>query len=162
MKNKKIVVIIILCFIFICSASNKTLGIVNNNQDINSIYNNKENGKYEKTMIFDKYLVITIFTSISFISIGYILWYKYGKDRENIETIQFYPPDGYNSAEINFIYNDGEVNSKGVLSLLIYLANKGYIQIEETNEGETIGEFHTFNIIKLKEYNGKNIYEKIF
>ena len=44
------------------------------------------------------------------------------------------------------------------MSLLIYLANKGYIKIAE-NEGK---KDKSFKIIKIKEYDGNNINERIF
>lgn len=32
------------------------------------------------------------------------LWAKYGKDDEVVETVEFYPPQGFNSAEVGFLY----------------------------------------------------------
>ena len=53
--------------------------------------------------------------------------------------------------------NKGIADDKDVTSLLIYLANKGYIKISE-NEGKSKG----FKITKLKEYDGDNVNEQIF
>ena len=58
-------------------------------------------------------------------------WYKYGKDYEKrSKTVEFYPPDNLNSAEIGYIY--GNKNYKYLtISLLVSLAAKGYIKINE-------------------------------
>ncbi len=45
-----------------------------------------------------------------------------------VEPVSFYPPDGLNPLDIGYLY-DGEVDKKDVTSLLIYLANKGYLEI---------------------------------
>lgn len=88
------------------------------------------------------------------------LWSKYGKDDQVIETVEFYPPEGYNSAEIAFLYK-GEADTEGVISLLIYLADKGYLKIKEIEE-KGIFKKKGFKIIKLKEYDGNNKEEKLF
>lgn len=84
-----------------------------------------------------------------------MLWYKYGKDDEVIETVEFYPPEGYNSAEIGFLYK-GKVEDQDVVSLLVYLANKGYLEISETSNKKS------FRITKIKEYDGNNAAERTF
>lgn len=91
---------------------------------------------------------------IIFLLISILIWYKYGRDKKVIETIEFYPPEGFNSLEVGFLYK-GKADSKDVISLLIYLANKGYIKISETPENR-------LKITKLKEYDGNNINEQIF
>ena len=67
---------------------------------------------------------------IPILSLGIIifLWYKFGRDDQVIETVEFYPPEGLNSLEVGFLYR-GKAKKQDVTSLLIYLANKGYIQI---------------------------------
>lgn len=98
---------------------------------------------------------------ILFLGISILLWYKFGRDNQLIETVEFYPPAGFNSLEIGFLYK-GQANTQDVTSLLIYLANKGYIKISETEEKSLFSTFKGFKITKLKEYDGKNINEKIF
>ncbi len=109
----------------------------------------------------DMYSIAVIIFSLACVLIADRLWAKYGKDKEVIETVEFYPPEGYNSAEVGFLYN-GEADTKGVISLLIYLANKGYLKIEETEQNGLFSTFKSFKITKLKEYDGNNENEKIF
>lgn len=90
---------------------------------------------------------------ILFLIICLFWWHKYGHDDPVISTVEFYPPEGYNSLEVGFLYK-GKADNQDVVSLLIYLANKGYIKIIDTEED--------FKIIKLKEYDGSNEFEKKF
>lgn len=111
---------------------------------------------------FDLIALIEMFISVIFVITAYALWRKYGKDDIAIETVEFYPPDKLNSAELGFIYK-GYSDKKDIVSLLIYLANKGYLKIEEYEE-KTLGIINSkkIRISKLKEYDGDNEDEKTF
>ncbi len=98
---------------------------------------------------------------IIFLIIAILLWYKFGRDDQVIETVEFYPPEGFNSLEVGFLYK-GEAVSQDVTSLLIYLANKGYIKIVETEEKSLFSKAKGFKIIKLKDYDGDNVNERLF
>ncbi len=100
------------------------------------------------------YSVIVVIFSIVCVVIAYEWWRKYRKTEKVLGTVEFYPPEGYNSAEVGVMYK-GAADDKSVISLLIYLADKGYLKIEETNETE-------FKIIKLKDYDGDKEIERIF
>jgi len=106
--------------------------------------------------------ILEIALPILFVLITYRIWKKYGKDDMVVDTVEFYPPDGLNSTDIAFLYK-GSVDKTDVISLLIYLANKGYLKIEE--EEQTVLKLiksKSFKIIKLKEYDGDNEDEKTF
>ena len=96
-----------------------------------------------------------------FLAIAIILWYKFGRDDQVVETVEFYPPQGFNSLEVGFLYK-GQADNQDVTSLLIYLANQGYIKIAETEEKSLFSKSKGFKITKLKEYDGNNINEQIF
>ena len=102
---------------------------------------------------FDMFPIIVMIICVIFVLIADKLWRKYGKDNKVIETVEFYPPEGLNSAEVAYLYK-GENSNEGVVSLLIYLADKGYIKIEEEKD--------KFVIKKLKEYRGNNECESLF
>lgn len=93
--------------------------------------------------------------------ITYVIWLKYGKDNEVVEVVGFYPPDGFNSLELAFLYK-GAAESEDVTSLLVYLANCGYIKIVETEHQTLFSKYKDFKIVKLKDYDGKNYSEKEF
>ncbi len=90
---------------------------------------------------------------ILFLIISLFLWFKYGRDDMVVETVEFYPPNGINSLDAAYYYK-GEVGSRDVTSLLIYLANKGYIRIEETEEKAIFRMKKTIRITELKYYDG--------
>ncbi len=101
-------------------------------------------------------IYVMIIIPILLLIVSIFLWYKYGRDDKLIETVEFYPPDGFNSLEVGYLYK-GSASTRDVVSLLIYLANKGYIKISDYNEYS-----EKFTITKLKEYDGNNTTEKLF
>lgn len=109
----------------------------------------------------DMYAIVVIIICLGCVLIADRLWAKYGKDNQVIETVEFYPPEGYNSAEVGFLY-EGRADDSAVISLLIYLANKGYLKIEETEEKGIFKKSKGFRITKIKEYDGNNENERIF
>ena len=55
------------------------------------------------------------------------------------------------------------MGTEGVISLLVYLANQGYLKIEETEEKGLLSKSKgNFKITKVKEYDGNNECEKLF
>ena len=111
-------------------------------------------------MKIDIYSIMIIALSIMFVLIAFYLWLKYGKDDKAVETIEFYPPKGFNSAEIGYMYK-GYVDDSTIISLLIYLANKGYLKIEQTKKQDSFNN-KGFRFVKLKEYDGDNENERMF
>lgn len=109
----------------------------------------------------DLMMILSFILPIFFVIIAYFIWRKYGKDDQVVETVEFYPPQEFNSLEIGFLYK-GKAQNQDVTSLLIYLANKGYIKISECEEKSLFSKSQGFKITKLKEYDGNNINEQIF
>lgn len=111
---------------------------------------------------FDFLMILEIGISIIFVIIAFGLWKKYGKDDVVVKTVEFYPPGGLNSADLGFIYK-GRSEQEDIISLLIYLANKGYLRIEEYEEKTLkVIKSKNFKIIKVKEYDGDNEDERTF
>lgn len=110
---------------------------------------------------FDLLLLLSFILPILFVLIALFLWLRIGRDKRVVETVEFYPPEGFNSAEIGFIYK-GNAENIDVISLLIYLANKGYIKISETLGEGLSGSPTSFKLIKLKDYDGDDENEKLF
>lgn len=104
---------------------------------------------------------ILLFLPILFLVVSVFLWYKYGRDEQVIETVEFYPPNGFNSLEVGFLYK-GNAEQEDVTSLLIYLANRGYIKITEEKKQTLFSKKNDFKITKLKEYDGNNYNEQLF
>ena len=107
--------------------------------------------------------IIVIIVSIALAIISYILWVKFGRNKFVAEIIDSTLPEELNSAEAGYILK-GYVNNKSIASLLLYLANKGYIKIENntSNDVNTNERKSQISIVRLKEYNENNEFEKIF
>lgn len=99
------------------------------------------------------YTIICIIIPLLLLAISWYKWDKHGKDDIVVETVEFYPPEGFNSTEVGFLYK-GRAEPKDVTSLLIYLANKGYIKIEDKDK--------EYVIKKVKDYDGNNPNELTF
>ena len=112
-------------------------------------------------LTFDSINYIIYLIPLLFLVIALLLWYKYGRDDQVVETVEFYPPQGFNSLEVGFLYK-GKAENQDVTSLLIYLANQGYIKIAETEKKFLFSKSKDFKITKLKEYDGNNVNEQIF
>ena len=64
-----------------------------------------------------------------------LLWYLYGRDDHMVKTLEFYPPDDLTPGEIGYII-DGTVDKQDVISTIVYLADKGYITIDQIDRRE--------------------------
>lgn len=106
-------------------------------------------------------IVISIVLPIIFVIIGYIILKKYGKDEKIQEKKEYYPIKDFNSLELSFLYK-GKAELPEIASLLIHLANKGYIKIIEHEEKLMFGTEKKFKIHKIKEYDGNDINELLF
>ena len=98
---------------------------------------------------------------IASLMISFLLWFIFGRDKKIVETVEFYPPEGFNSLEVGFLYK-GKANSQDVTSLLVYLANKGYIKISDNNDESLFSKADGFKITKLKDYDGNDANERLF
>ncbi len=112
-------------------------------------------------IVVDLMTILAFAIPLLFVFITVFLWAKFGKDGHVVETVEFYPPEGFNSAELGYLYK-GSAETKDVISLLIYLANKGYLKISELEEHSLFAKSKTFKLTKLKEYDGDNENERAF
>ncbi|MEG0630273.1 MAG: DUF2207 domain-containing protein [Christensenellaceae bacterium] len=88
------------------------------------------NGYYVGARTQDEAVIpFVILFSIVFL-IMLILFLTFKKNEKIIKTVEFNAPQGMNSADVGFII-DGIVEDKDVVSLLIYWADKGNIEIHE-------------------------------
>ncbi len=109
------------------------------------------------------WLYILYALPIVFFIISFHLWKKYGKDDKTFINPEYSAPKGCNSLDVGF-FHKGRADSTDVLSLLVYLANKGYLRIEEIkSEKKSIFKAEEkFKLIKVKKYDGKDENEKMF
>lgn len=155
--KKKAIVIIILTILFSCSVSVATILSLNNSNNAGEIFDNNNSvatiilaGDFKVAKIL---LIINYIIPILFLLVSLLLWKKYGKDKPAVSPIEFYPPDSMNSLDMAFIVK-GRIGYSDIASLLMYLANKGYLKICKDNDD--------YRVIKLKEYDGNNIDEQTY
>lgn len=115
-----------------------------------------DNNYFDLTPI-DTSTFISYIIPLGCLLLSYIIWHFAGKDRKTVEVIGFNPPKNINSLKTAYIYNEQRISSANVSSLLIYLASKGYIEIIEDKDDE-----NKFTLKRLKDYNGKDEYERRF
>lgn len=78
-----------------------------------------------------------LFASLLFIlfaMIAPIWWLVRGRDKEIIETVELYPPNGMTPAEVAYLL-DGDLEDEEMMFMIFYLADKGYISIESEENG---------------------------
>lgn len=101
------------------------------------------------------------------IVLAFILWYTKGRDNKLFPSVEFEPPEGLNPSEIGYII-DGSVDSKDVTSLILYWADKGYIEIEEEGTGKGLRKKKKLTLIKTGEPGAdaktyeKQVFKKLF
>ena len=94
--------------------------------------------------------------------IAAILWFFGWRDRDQIiESVEFYPPENKNSLDVGYLYK-GTADDQDVTSLLIYLANQGYISITEMPSEGRRRKKDNFVITRLRPYDGNDENERLF
>ena len=77
-------------------------------------------------------------------------WSKYGKDfNKYSQTVEFYPPEDLDAAQVGFIYGEKSITIL-TTALIIGLASKGYISIEEIGKNK-------YKIVKTGNNNSKKM-----
>lgn len=114
-------------------------------------------GYFEKAVVKPWLAYIAILLAVMAMGLAYFLWWMYGRDDPVVETVEFHAPDGLNSVDLAFIYN-GSLTSKDVTSLIVYLAQKGYIEIQEGTDKRK----KEFTLVRKRMYDGTNEAEREF
>lgn len=89
------------------------------------------------------YTYISLLLSVIILIFMVIVFQKHGKDDPVTEVVGWNPPQGLSSAMVGYVF-DGFVDTKDVLSLIIYWASQGYMTIEEMDK-------KTVRFTKLRE-----------
>lgn len=89
-----------------------------------------------------------------------IIWRKYGKDRQIVKVVEFYPPEGMNSTDVAYWYK-GTLSNEDIVPMMIELANEGYIAIIESKSSEYY-DGADYIIERRNTYNGPDMNKKIF
>ena len=104
-----------------------------------------------KTTIAKFVFIVPVITGIIALVLSIMILRK--EKSKSTPVIQYTAPDGLNSLELVFA-NDNTIPHKNAASMVVYLANKGYLTIDIDGEN--------FTLTKLKDYDGQNESERIF
>lgn len=90
------------------------------------------------------WLIMGAIGLMSLVSI--LLFLLFGIDYKPVQTVEFNAPVGMTPAEVGYIFN-GSVDSRDVVSLILYWADKGYLKIEDAGDDD-------YKLTKLKDLGG--------
>ena len=76
-------------------------------------------------------------------ALAVVLQLLFGMDARPVKTVEFYAPEGMTPSEVGYVI-DGSVDTRDVVSLIIYWAHKGYLTIEDTGGS-------SFTLRKIKD-----------
>lgn len=97
---------------------------------------------------------LIIFLSVLALLIVIFLKLMFGRKKDIIPVVSFYPPENMSSADVGYVL-DGMTDTKDIISLIIYWADKGLISIEEEDK-------KTIRLTKLRDINpDSKPYEKV-
>ena len=108
------------------------------------------------------YLLIAILAAAT--AAGFFLWRKNGRDPQIVETEEFYPPEGLSAPEVAYL-ETGSIEGKQITSMLLSLADEGYLKISEIQVPCGIRKKKTradYEISRVKEYDGDSEDERTF
>lgn len=114
-------------------------------------------GYFEKAGKIPWFAYSAIFLALLAMGLAFFFWWLYGRDDPVVDTVEFHAPDGLNSVDLAFIYN-GRLSTTDVTSLVVYLAQKGYIEIQEGTDRKK----KQFILVRKKPYDGTNEVERVF
>ncbi len=135
------------------AAKNTVKGYANNLKPYEGIILKTNVKKWKLARGKDGDTILIILTML-FTSLPFILSLVLEEDEETTPIVCFNAPKNINSAELEVKYS-GCSTSKGITSLIFYLANKGYLKIINDNQG-------SYTIKKLKPYDGQVFIEDDF
>jgi len=96
------------------------------------------------------------------ITLGIIFkfWWKYAKENKFKEETTISVPYEFDPVEIGYLYK-GTIDENDLVTDLLFLANNGYLKIEENEDGYKLGKENSFKFIKTKEYEKNNAIQKL-
>lgn len=111
---------------------------------------------YRKWIPFTNAMLIKMFISLILVIVAIIIWMSDEKKKWIVCKREYYPPNNMNSLVLILLYYG--IKDDAVM-LLVSLLNKGYLRFEEIRYDSS--NWKNFKIIKIKDYDGNDKYEKI-
>lgn len=87
-------------------------------------------GYFQNELTTDWAIPAALIAAALIAALAIALYFIFGRDEEVVPVINFKAPSGLTSAEIGYII-DGHTDQKDIISLIIYWAGKGYLEIHQ-------------------------------
>ncbi|MCD8155788.1 MAG: DUF2207 domain-containing protein [Clostridiales bacterium] len=100
-----------------------------------TLFSSSENGFITGVSVIFRWDGAVLAGSLCVLALILLLFFRFGRDEEIIPSVQFQPPEGLDSAAVGYIVDD-EADSRDILSLILYWADKGYLTIEEKKKNQ--------------------------
>ena len=75
--------------------------------------------------------------------LAFVIWYLYGKDEHVTPVVTFHAPEEMNGVDAELIMNE-KVTEKGLIALIVKLANDGYLKIDSKGKSFTLSDFQPY------------------
>ena len=85
------------------------------------------------TPVQDMLIFALILLAAAVMALTFWQWHKKGRDEHIVPTVEFYPPDGLNPAELAYVMNN-RVGPSDISAMIFFWASKGYIRYTETEK----------------------------
>lgn len=102
-----------------------------------TMYGDMGEGYFAEENFIARYDLILDGAGLAVLLVTATLFFLFGRDGEIIPSVQFQPPPDLDSAAVGYII-DGSVESKDIISLILYWADRGHLTIEEKDKKKLI------------------------
>ncbi len=75
--------------------------------------------------------------------LAFVIWYLYGKDEHVTPVVTFRAPEEMNGVDAELIMNE-KVTEKGMIALIVKLANDGFLKIDTKGKSFTLSDFQPY------------------
>lgn len=103
---------------------------------------------------FEKYHPYAVYIAVALLSLLAIascyIWNRYGKDDHVTPVVTFKIPSGVNAVQAELAYK-GRASDKGLSALLVELANKDYVKIDNKSDSFLIEKIKPFEQVSLEQ-----------
>ncbi|MCQ2545337.1 MAG: DUF2207 domain-containing protein [Clostridia bacterium] len=101
----------------------------------------------------DSAKTIAIILCLIFVAAFVLIWFRYGRKQDIVQTVEFHPPEGVTPAEIGLMI-DGNLDKKDMVSMFMYFAQNGLMKITQKQK-------KNFEFEKLSEIRGEKRFAEV-
>lgn len=88
---------------------------------------------WDRPPLLSNYAQLLLSVNVVLLCLALFCWLIWGRDKKPVETIEFYPPDQMDPAQMGY-FIDGYVDNKDIVAMFFYFADQGMLRIEEVQK----------------------------